>query len=383
MSVYKSKRSPFYSFDFEVRGHRFYGTTKCRTRREAERFEELERKRALAQVKAQKHAAVSLDIDSVADRFWLANGQHFAESDAIKTNLARLVDYFGASMALTDIDDVAVAKLIAWRRGQRVKRRGKERPDSPLIAPATVNRSTTKVLARLFGFAKGEGAVFAREPKWGQHFLPEPEERVRELQDDEADKLNDATRTDYAPYFAFVGLSGVRQFEALDLRWSEVNFGTKQIVRLGKGGRRVTLPITDSIREVLFPLQGHHPEFVFTYTAVYGNRRLGIERGKRYPLTRSGVKTAWQTMRAKAGVKDFRFHDFRHDFGSKLLRATGNVKLVQKAMNHADIKSTLRYAHVLDEDVAQGIEAVAKSRKSIAGDAKSRNLSRTITRKVS
>ena len=67
-------------------------------------------------------------------------------------------------------------------------------------------------------------------------------------------------------------------------------------------------------------------------------------------------------MRAKAGVKDFRFHDFRHDFGTKLLRDTGNLKLVQRALNHADIKSTLRYAHVLDEDVAAAVERVAKSR---------------------
>jgi site-specific recombinase XerD len=38
------------------------------------------------------------------------------------------------------------------------------------------------------------------------------------------------------------------------------------------------------------------------------------------------------------------------------------LKLVQKALNHGDIKSTLRYAHVLDDDVADAIEAVAKSR---------------------
>jgi integrase len=145
----------------------------------------------------------------------------------------------------------------------------------------------------------------------------------------------------------------------------------------------VTFPITDSIREILFPLRGQHPEFVFTYVAVYGNRRLGLARGNRYPLTRSGVKAAWQRMRAKAGVIDFRFHDFRHDFGTKLLRETGNFKLVQRALNHRDIKSTLRYAHVLDEDVAQGVEAVARSRMGAEHVAESRNLSRTTVRKVS
>jgi integrase len=46
------------------------------------------------------------------------------------------------------------------------------------------------------------------------------------------------------------------------------------------------------------------------------------------------------------------------------LRDSGNLKLVQKAMNHRDIKSTLRYAHVLDEDVAAAVEQLAESRKN-------------------
>jgi integrase len=188
-------------------------------------------------------------------------------------------------------------------------------------------------------------------------------ERVRELHDDEAAALDAAMRGDYGPFFEFVRASGLRQKECVTLRWSEVNFGTRQIVRIGKGGRRVVFPITDTIREILFPLQGQHAEVVFTYRAMYGNKRLGRVRGQRYPLTITGTKTAWQRMRARAGLKDFRFHDYRHDFGTKLLRETGNLKLVQKALNHRDIKSTLRYAHVLDQDVASAVEAVAKSRK--------------------
>ena len=66
----------------------------------------------------------------------------------------------------------------------------------------------------------------------------------------------------------------------------------------------------------------------------------------------------------KAGVKHSRFHDFRHDFGTKLLRDTGNLKLVQRALNHSDIKITLKYAHVLDEDIAAAVERVAKSRST-------------------
>ena len=36
MSIYKSKQSPFYSFDFWHRGQRFSRPTGCTTRKEAE-----------------------------------------------------------------------------------------------------------------------------------------------------------------------------------------------------------------------------------------------------------------------------------------------------------------------------------------------------------
>jgi len=359
MSIYKPKKSPFYQYDFWLGGHRFHGTTECKTRKEAEKFESIEREKAKALVKAMRRSAVSLLIDDVADRLWNECAQHDADADATETNLARLIDYFGKAKALTDIDHTEAKKMVAWRRGHHVKGRKK----APLISNATVNRSATKVLQRVFSFAKTEGAQFEHEPNWTDLLLPEPLERVRELHDDEAAAFDAAMRADYEPFFEFVRASGMRQKECVTLRWTEVNFGTRQIVRIGKGGRRVVFPITDTIREILFPLQGQHPEFVFTYVAIYGNKRLGRVRGQRYPLTLTGTKTAWQRLRAKAGVRDFRFHDYRHDFGTKLLRDSGNLKLVQKALNHRDIKSTLRYAHVLDGDVATAVERLSESRK--------------------
>ncbi|MGY3111103.1 MULTISPECIES: tyrosine-type recombinase/integrase [unclassified Bradyrhizobium] len=367
MSVYRDKRSPYYQFDFQHAGHRFHGSTKCTTRRDAEKFEASELEKAKALVKATRRSKASLTIDDVADRLWNDSAQYDAEPKATETNLARLIEYFGKSRLLTDIDHRAAKEMVAWRRGQRVKRRGRRTKEEeqalPLVSNATVNRSATKVLQRLFSFSKAEKVAFENEPNWEALLLPEPEERVRELKIEEADALDDAMRADYGPFFEFVRASGMRLRECVTLRWSEVDFGTRQIVRLGKGGRRVVFPITPAVREILFPLRGQHPEFCFTYVAIYGNKRLGRVRGQRYPLTYTGAKTAWQRLRAGSGLQDFRFHDFRHDFGTKLLRDSGNLKLVQKALNHRDIKSTLRYAHVLDEDVAVAVERLAESRK--------------------
>lgn len=367
MSVYRNKRSPYYQFDFQVDGHRFHGSTKCTSRKDAEQFESIERQRAAALVKATKRSRSSLAIDDVADRLWNDSAQYDAEPKAVEANLARLIEYFGPTRSLTDIDHKGAKELVAWRRGHRVSRRGKRTKEQqaalPLVSNATVNRSATKVLQRLFTFAKAEGAIFGSEPKWSELILPEPEERVRELKTEEGDALDASMRDDYGPFFDFARATGMRLKECVTLRWSEVDFGTRQIVRLGKAGRRVVFPITPAVRDILFPLQGHHAEFCFTYVAVYGNKRLRRIRGQRYPLTYTGAKSAWQRLRANSGISNFRFHDFRHDFGTKLLRGNGNVKLVQKALNHRDIKSTLRYAHVLDEDVAAAVERLAESRK--------------------
>jgi integrase len=109
---------------------------------------------------------------------------------------------------------------------------------------------------------------------------------------------------------------------------------------------------------------GHHDERVFTYIAQRTRKPQGLVRGERYPITYSGLKTAWKRLRAAAGMTDFRFHDLRHDFATKLLRDTGNLKLVQKALNHADIKTTMKYAHVMDDEVAAALDRVQKSRRT-------------------
>jgi integrase len=324
-----------------------------------------EREKALEAIKAAERSKASLAIIDVASRLWEAKAQYDVTSNATETNLNRLVDYFGETTLLTEIDQAEAEAMVAWRRSHHVERRGKltkaQKEALPLVSNATTNRSVTAVLQRLFAFAKAEGAVFDREPKWRKLMLKEPVERVRELQDHEAEALNAAMRDDLLPFFAFAHMTGMRLKECALLRWSEVNFGTRQIVKTGKGDRRVVVQITDSVREILFPLQGQHLEFVFTYVVAKGNRRLGRIRGQRYPLTLTGVKSAWQRLRARANVTDFRLHDYRHDFGSKLLRDTGNVKLVQRALNHADIRSTLRYAHVRDDEVADASERVGSS----------------------
>jgi integrase len=358
MSVYKSSKSPFWQYSFDIDGDRFYGSTKCTSRREAEAKEREIKSQERARLEAAAAASVSLQVDHVFDRYWIDIGQHHVGADDTERRLVWWLASLGKTAVMTEITHDDVARAVATRRLDTVPNTDPPR----FIAARTVN-DTTEQLKKVFTHLKARGVVFKNEPKWRDLMLPEPEERVRELHADEAERLDAAMRDDFAPLFDFARVTGKRKTECYTLRWHQVHWDTGWIERPGKGGRTVRVRITETIRDILWPLRGYHPEFVFTYVAqqTRGNRT----KGERYPITKSGLNTRWRRTRKAAKLDGFRFHDFRHDVGTKVLRETGNLKLVQKLLDHRNIATTTKYAHVLDEEVGAAMEAVAqKSRKN-------------------
>ncbi len=58
----------------------------------------------------------------------------------------------------------------------------------------------------------------------------------------------------------------------------------------------------------------------------------------------------------KAGIKDFRWHDFRHTFATRLAQAGVDLYKVSKLLGHKDIKMTQRYAHHCPDSLRDGVE---------------------------
>jgi integrase len=71
------------------------------------------------------------------------------------------------------------------------------------------------------------------------------------------------------------------------------------------------------------------------------------------------VKTAWKSLLHVAGVTGFRFHDLRHTFASRLGMAGVDLNTVQALLAHADLKMTLRYAHLAPEHKAAAVAELA------------------------
>ncbi|TCP90954.1 site-specific recombinase XerD [Rhizobium sp. PP-CC-2G-626] len=304
-----------------------------------------------------------MTLEDAAVRYMteVADGQ--PSRDDSYRSLQRLMAFIGSSTRMDAITDQKVAAFVAHRKKQpRFGRKtfADKRPMPP-ISGATVNRDVA-VLKRLFVRSRKTWKItLPNEPDWTAHRLDEAKERTRELHVEEDIALEDAVRPDYAPWLAFAKLSGVRLNETL-IEWSQVNFFAKRISTVGKGGRPVYIEMTPAICALLEPLRGNHPVSVFTFVALRTNKPKGLVRGQHYPISYHGAKTEWQRLRKRSGVTDFRFHDIRHDFATKLLRATGNLKIVSKALNHSDISVTAKYAHVDRTDVREAMELAERER---------------------
>jgi integrase len=74
------------------------------------------------------------------------------------------------------------------------------------------------------------------------------------------------------------------------------------------------------------------------------------------------IKSAWMPLLKAAKVTGFRFHDLRHTFASKLVQAGVDLNTVRELLGHADIKMTLRYAHLAPEHKAAAVAKLVVNR---------------------
>jgi site-specific recombinase XerD len=374
VSVYRQKDRAFYVYEFVYRGVRFRGSTGATTKREAEAVERRERHRAEREHRARIEAGraftgeAPLTLGVATARWWQEVGAHHAASDTTWANLERMVDWFGAGRRLDQITDADVSAWVAARRGETIKGRRalKDGSPAPLVKPATVNRTTVDALRKLYARARRSWKIgIPSEPDWRAHRLKEAGERVAELQGEHQPATLAAMGEGYRDAVAFAIASGLRLGNVASLEWAQVEWGDgvtdKGRVRVVQKGERVhVVPMSADMRAILSACRGHDARFVFTYVLRRRSARLRLAKGARAPVTYHGLQIEARRVFSRLGLP-LRFHDLRHTLGTRIVRATGNLKAAQKALGHARIDTTAAfYAHAMEDDVRAAMDATPR-----------------------
>lgn len=159
--------------------------------------------------------------------------------------------------------------------------------------------------------------------------------------------LSSKTFTDHLkPLVLLVMNTGLRRGEALGLKWNDIDFDHSILTvqaQNAKSGKIRHIPLNREALEVLTKWR----EQENTSSYVFANKN-----GER--LTE--IKTAWRQLLKRAGITNFRFHDLRHHFASRLVMAGVDLNTVRDLLGHSDYKMTLRYAHLAPEHKREAVE---------------------------
>lgn len=138
--------------------------------------------------------------------------------------------------------------------------------------------------------------------------------------------------------------TGMRKHNCLNLSRDQVNWERGSISIRQKGNRVHEIPLTTTLAEYLKARPEHESGLFFP----------SPKSGKAYS---DSIRGAWNAIKQAAGIAlGFRFHDLRHQVGTELTDATGNILLAKAVLGHADIRQTTRYAHLIDNRVRAAME---------------------------
>jgi len=71
------------------------------------------------------------------------------------------------------------------------------------------------------------------------------------------------------------------------------------------------------------------------------------------------IRRFWRSIQKEANLEDVRIHDLRHTFASLLVSGGASLEMIGKLLGHSQLKTTQRYAHLMDSPLRAGVDAVA------------------------
>jgi integrase len=216
-------------------------------------------------------------------------------------------------------------------------------------SPSTLNHYHS-ALSLIFRLAIRNGKA-TQNPAKELRRRKENNARVRFLDADEEAKLHDAVSAVHLAEIYLALNTGMRRGEQYKLRWENVDLerGVITIPR-AKHGEKRHIPINSAARIALLALRRLGDGAYVSPTRWRGERKVDQRE-----WFENAVK--------RAGIPNFRWHDLRHTFASRLVMAGVDLRTVQELMGHKNMTMTLRYAHLAEQHQKDAIERLVRAPK--------------------
>jgi integrase len=228
------------------------------------------------------------------------------------------------------------------------------------VSNATVNRML-EVVRAILRRAEREWDWLERTPHI--RMMSEAKRRIRWLTREEARRLLSELPDHLAAMARFSLATGLREANVVKLEWSQVDLDRRCAwIHADQAKARKAIPVPLNAEAILVLRQqiGKHSNRVFTYK---GN-----------PVTKAN-NHAWRKALARAGIKDFRWHDLRHTWASWHVQQGTPLYVLQELGGWSDHEMVRRYAHLSVEHLAEYADRLSETRK------KSTNLAQSPNRK--
>jgi len=352
-----------YYYDITIDGRRFRRSCQTTEITLAAAFSAREYDRLYRQVMLGEIPLVEMTLNDAGVRWWDEAGEGTSYGKTQASHIAIMIEILGKGVLLSALDDILVHKLVQALKRRRIVPHNVADPTvdlekRPTLSPSTINRYLN-TLSVVCNHARTKARAAVGDWSLAEHEMDEPEGREVFLEHAEARALWDAAVLHLRPILLLELTTGLRKANVHDLTWEQVSIDMRKLVLLQKGGRPLSVelvPMAVTLLEELQPAAEKRKGPVF----FFGNPAVGCACAackSRVGDPIKGTKRAFGTAVREAGLsgRGVRFHDLRHTFASLLLHETGNLKLVQEALGHRNIQTTMRYAHLLDGGKARAI----------------------------
>tara|TARA_B100000315_G_C14530181_1_gene565765 strand:- start:68 stop:1120 length:1053 start_codon:yes stop_codon:yes gene_type:complete len=275
-------------------------------------------------------------VSNMMEKFMLVHAPTVSESMQIsyKCSKKKLISFFG-DLKLPYITPDVVLEYKLKRRSDGVK-------------PATINCELA-MLSKALNVAVNEWQWLKYSPKIKREKVNNA--RKRWLSESEEERFQKACldlEYDWLDDILIFDINtGLRMGELISLKWPEVNLRRKTIfIKETKNKEPRTVPLNQIAFECLCrksKIRRINTKLVFLNYA-----------SKKWDKCNLGK--IFRKVLKKAKIKDFRFHDLRHTFGSRLAQAGVDINTIARLMGHKDLKMTQRYIHHTVDSLRVGVD---------------------------